>query len=76
MVYIRLLCFFLFFIFNSSISYSNKTDSSLEQNHNIIKNCENSLQWYEDHPGYKGELKRVLKYCKITQKMSVQMVLL
>ena len=64
MVYIHLLCFFLFFIFNSSISYSNKTDSSLEQNHNIIKNCENSLQWYEDHPGYKGELKRVLKYCK------------
>ena len=54
----------LFFLCNFSINYSEETEDSIESNHNINKNCENSLQWYEDHPGYKGEFRRVLKYCK------------
>ena len=56
--------FILFFLLILSISNSNETDGSVEPNNNIKKNCEYSLQWYEDHPGYKGEFKRVLKYCK------------
>ncbi|MAI59770.1 MAG: hypothetical protein CMM92_01975 [Rickettsiales bacterium] len=54
----------LFFFCNFSINYSNETEGSAESNNNVNENCENSLQWYEDHPGYKGEFKRVLKYCK------------
>jgi len=66
MISIRLvLLFIIFFFFIFSISYSNETKKSSQlNNNNIITNCENSLQWYEDHPGYKGEFKRVLKYCK------------
>ena len=31
---------------------------------NIEKLCLNSLEWYDRHPGYKGEYRRVLEYCK------------
>ena len=31
---------------------------------NIEKLCLNSLEWYDRHPGYKGEFRRVLEYCK------------
>ena len=30
--------------------------------------CLNSLEWYERHPGYKGEYRRVLKYCNTYAK--------
>ena len=26
--------------------------------------CKNSLEWYDDHPGYVGEFDRVFDYCK------------
>ena len=29
----------------------------------ISSYCNDSLQWYDDHPGYKGEFSRVLDYC-------------
>tara|TARA_A100001011_G_C13938137_1_gene685996 strand:+ start:41 stop:721 length:681 start_codon:yes stop_codon:yes gene_type:complete len=30
----------------------------------IPKQCKNSLEWYDRHPGYKGEFVRVYEYCK------------
>ena len=35
---------------------------------NIEKLCLNSLEWYDRHPGYKGEYRRVLEYCKTYAK--------
>ena len=35
---------------------------------NIEKLCLNSLEWYDRHPGYKGEFRRVLSIVKITLK--------
>ena len=29
----------------------------------ISSYCNDSLQWYDDHPSYKGEFSRVLDYC-------------
>ena len=29
----------------------------------ISSYCDDSLEWYDDHPGYKGEFSRVLDYC-------------
>ena len=29
----------------------------------IFSYCDDSLQWYDDHPTYKGEFSRVLDYC-------------
>ena len=29
----------------------------------LSEQCDNALEWYDDHPGYKGEFVRVLDYC-------------
>ena len=34
----------------------------------VEQECQNSLEWYNDHPGYKGEFVRVFEYCKKTCK--------
>lgn len=34
----------------------------------VIEQCHNSLEWYNDHPGYRGEFTRVLDYCKKNAK--------
>ena len=52
---------FLFSFFELSAS-----DHGVESHklNNISKQCENSLEWYDDHPGYSGEFNRVFEYCK------------
>ena len=30
---------------------------------NLSEQCDNALEWYDDHPGYNGEFVRVLDYC-------------
>ena len=42
----------------------NSKDLNVLKSENIEKICLNSLEWYDRHPGYKGEYKRVLEYCK------------
>ena len=44
--------------FARDISGNNKNDQI-----SISSYCDDSLQWYDDHPGYKGEFNRVLDYC-------------
>jgi len=34
----------------------------------IVKYCKDSLGWYDDHPGYRGEFVRVFDYCKTYAK--------
>ncbi|MAZ07320.1 MAG: hypothetical protein CMM99_02485 [Rickettsiales bacterium] len=44
--------------YSKNLSNDNKLD--LE---NLNEQCDNALEWYDDHPGYKGEFVRVLDYC-------------
>ena len=50
----------------SLIHAQNKSENNnIESNKNNIEaQCKNSLEWYDDHPGYIGEYKRVFEYCK------------
>ena len=52
--------FFILFLISTILS-ANITTNSTENN--MQKYCKDSLQWYEDHPTYKGEFVRVLDYC-------------
>ncbi len=60
-LFLNLLIVFLFSFFELSAS-----DHGVESHklNNISKQCENSLEWYDDHPGYSGEFNRVFEYCK------------
>lgn len=56
--------FILFSSFQSinclaDVSYSDKNYSESS----ISDYCDDSLEWYDDHPGYSGEFTRVLDYC-------------
>jgi len=51
---------FLFFIF---LLVAQK-NLFAESNNDIPSQCMFALEWYDDHPGYVGEFKRVLDYCK------------
>ncbi len=53
--------FFFIMLLNSSILFSEKKTGNT--NENLHRYCKDSLQWYEDHPTYKGEFVRVLDYC-------------
>ena len=44
--------------YSKNLSNDNKLD--LE---NLNEQCDNALEWYDDHPGYNGEFVRVLDYC-------------
>ena len=43
----------------ADVSYSEKNYSESS----ISDYCDDSLEWYDDHPGYRGEFTRVLDYC-------------
>lgn len=59
------LLMFLTLIFYCSFSLSdNVTDLKLTKSNNIIRQCDNALEWYNDHPELKGEFVRVSEYCK------------
>ena len=64
---ILLLFFFLgvipFYLFSDSLENEKKIRTK-----NIETLCLNSLEWYDRHPGYKGEYRRVLEYCKTYSK--------
>ena len=51
-------CLYLTDGFAKDISHRNIDDQI-----SISSYCDDSLQWYDDHPGYKGEFNRVLDYC-------------
>ena len=48
---------FLFSFSSISRDLENKKEAILAEQ------CKNSLEWYHDHPSYKGEYVRVLEYC-------------
>ena len=53
---------FMFFSFNTLANnslYDQKFPAA-----SISSLCKNSLEWYDDHPGYVGEFDRVFDYCK------------
>ena len=56
-----LISFFFLTLF-STYALSNDVDD--KSNENVSLNCEKALEWYDDHPSYKGEFNRVLSYCK------------
>ena len=64
---ILLLFFFFgvvpFYLFADSLENEKKIRTK-----NIETLCLNSLEWYDRHPGYKGEYRRVLEYCKTYSK--------
>ena len=64
---ILLLFFFFgvipFYLFSDSLENEKKIRTK-----NIETLCLNSLEWYDRHPGYKGEYRRVLEYCKTYSK--------
>ena len=53
-------CSFFILFLNISILSAEKITNDTQ---NLQKYCKDSLQWYEDHPTYKGEFVRVLDYC-------------
>ena len=53
--------FFFIMLLNSSILFSEKITNNNSES--LQRYCKDSLQWYEDHPSYKGEFVRVLDYC-------------
>ena len=53
-------CFFFILFLNTSILSAEKITNDTQH---LQKYCKDSLQWYEDHPTYKGEFVRVLDYC-------------
>lgn len=58
----------LLMVFVSSELYSEGLDSEQNVSKKLTKNCKNALIWYDEHPEYKGEYKRVLKYCETYAK--------
>ena len=64
---ILLLLFFFgvipFYLFSDSLENEKEIRTK-----NIETLCLNSLEWYDRHPGYKGEYRRVLEYCKTYSK--------
>tara|TARA_X000000950_G_scaffold284125_1_gene386561 strand:- start:322 stop:1098 length:777 start_codon:yes stop_codon:yes gene_type:complete len=55
---ILFLALLLIIVCQKSVS-ANQDDST-----DVSGQCRNALEWYDDHPGYKGEFVRVLDYCK------------
>ena len=45
------------------------SSKKIDDQMSISSYCDDSLEWYDDHPGYKGEFSRVLDYCKSMSKM-------
>ncbi len=68
------LFYFSFFLFFFSIFFVNLENISAVANEKrkLTKEdggyCDKALEWYDDHPTYIGEFKRVLEYCKINSK--------
>ena len=54
--------YFFFILFSNFTILSANIPTNNTEN-NMQKYCKDSLQWYEDHPTYKGEFVRVLDYC-------------
>ena len=61
LIFGTLIVFFSFQPINcfADASYSDKNYSESS----ISDYCDDSLEWYDDHPGYSGEFTRVLDYC-------------
>ena len=59
---------FVFTLLFSFKSLTNSKDTKKGPSDIVIELCHNSLEWYNDHPGYRGEFVRVLDYCKKTLK--------
>ena len=59
---------FICFAILSILSFSNlvaKDSSGSNFTKDVVEQeCQNLLEWYNDHPGYKGEFVRVFDYCK------------
>ena len=51
-----------FFFYTNCLAEDKPLDNNYDKNE-VFAYCNDSLQWYEDHPGYKGEFNRVLDYC-------------
>lgn len=52
-------------IFFRAIAVSKDSTSGIQiRNNDISAQCKQSLIWYDDNPGLKGEYTRVLEYCK------------
>ena len=64
--YIRLFIVikFVFLILLSFTSVYSNDNKLMHKLNDIPKQCKNSLEWYDRHPGYKGEFVRVYEYCK------------
>ena len=57
-------CFLIIGFLSSQVFGDESQSTKNLNNDNIAKQCRNSLEWYDDHPGYKGEFVRVYEYCK------------
>ena len=59
---------FIIYFFFVAIPFNLLSENQKNQTKAVTKNietlCLNSLEWYDRHPGYKGEYRRVLEYCK------------
>ena len=55
-------------VFNTTEICAQNSKPIKEISINTVNNCENALEWYDDHPGYIGEFNRVLEYCKTYAK--------
>ncbi len=60
-LFLNLLILFFFSFFKLS-AYDQKIEEY--KLNDITQQCKNSLEWYDDHPGYVGEFNRVFEYCK------------
>ena len=63
---------FIIYFFFVAIPFNLFSENQKNQTKVVTKNietlCLNSLEWYDRHPGYKGEYRRVLEYCKTYAK--------
>ena len=64
--------FLITYFFLVAIPFNLLSEDHKNQTKEVTKNietlCLNSLEWYDRHPGYKGEYRRVLEYCKTYAK--------
>lgn len=59
---------FFFLVIFCACDFSN-AENKIKESISIDKYCDDALEWYDDHPGYKGEFARVFEYCKKYSKI-------